>query len=439
MKRSFLNQPLINHCIELFPINRSLMGKGNRETLDYFEKYFPNLERLKFSSGQQVNDWEIPLEWVIKDAYLEHLATKKKFCQFTKNNLHLLGYSVPINKIVDFEDLKNKIYYINDYPEAIPYRTSYYKKDWGFCTSKNDFDKMPKGKYKVFIDSEFIKGSLDLSHTLIEGNKEDEIMFTSYICHPSMANNELSGPTLLGALIEYIKKNHPKNYYSYRFLLGPETLGPISYLSKFNNELQKNIKAGFVLTCLGDDGPYSIVQSPYKNTFADEILLSAIYEFKNKFTYNFLERGSDERQFCAPNVNLPFCTFSRSKFESFREYHTSEDNLSFISEKGLRGSFEVLKTIVDVLEKGIYIKSSFIGEPQLGKRNLYRSLSVPGKSNSEKNRLNIIAYANGKNSIFRICNICKIPLSEALREIMTLEKHGIIKCNHIQNIYPEDQ
>ncbi len=429
---NYLDISLYQHCVNLFPINRSLMGEGTRSTLKYFEDFVPSFERIQISSGTEIFDWQVPLEWKIEDAYIEHILTGQRYAEFKKNNLHIVGYSEPIDLEIDFEILKKNIFFLDELPTAIPYRTSYYNRDWGFCISKDDFEKMPSGLYKVIIKSSFVKGNLDLSHCLNIGKSSKEIMFTSYVCHPSMANNELSGPVVLAALVEYINKYYPNNYYTYRFILGPETLGTVAYLSRYFQDMKLNLKAGFVLTCLGDNGPLSIVNTPFADTFADEILVGSLKSLPDKLIYSFLERGSDERQYCSPNINLPVCTITRSKFGTYKEYHTSLDNLDFINNKSLEGSLSHLKRIIDVLESGIYIKSKVFCEPQLGKRNLYRNFSLPKKSKTESDRLNLIAYSNGKTSLFKICEICSISLETAIEEVDMLVEAGIlIRSNNI--------
>ena len=208
---------MIDHMKKLFPICRSITGKGARSTLEYFENYHKEYSRITFKTGQKVFDWNIPYEWNINDAYIEHIKSGERFAEFSKNNLHLVGYSEPINKEIEFKDLSKRIFTLKDQPDLIPYITSYYKRNWGFCMSENNKKKMKRGKYRVFIDSKLEKGSLDLSHAILKGQYKEEILFSSYICHPSMANNELSGPIVLNALLDYIKRKYPNNKYTYRF------------------------------------------------------------------------------------------------------------------------------------------------------------------------------------------------------------------------------
>jgi len=383
---------------DLFPLCRSLTGKGTSRTLRYFKNINKEFKILKFKSGSKVFDWKIPEVWNIKDAYIEH-ESKKKFAQFSKCNLHIVGYSTPVNKTLRKKNLLKYIYTQKNQPSAIPYVTSYYKKRWGFCLSENEKKKLPNGNYKVFIDSSFNKGAMEMMHLKLKGKMKKEIFFSSYICHPSMANNELSGPVLLNAIAKYIKEKYPKRQYSYRMVLLPETIGSIAYISKFKNEMKKNIICGFNLTCVGDERAYTIISSPEGNTLADDALKSSLFGKKNMKIYSFLNRGSDERQYCAPGIDLPLCRFSRSK--EYPEYHTNKDDFNVVTQKGLMESLEVFTNIIDAFELGLYPKTKIICEPNLGKRNLYPTLSQKGVYDDKViTRNDLIAYSNGKRNVF---------------------------------------
>jgi len=236
--------PMIKWAKDLFPICRSITGEGTRKTLSYFTKLNPEFKRIKFKTGQKIFDWVIPKEWNIKDAYIEH-ESGKRFAEFKKSNLHIVGYSTPLKKTIPKNKLLSHIYTQKDQPNSIPYVTSYYQETWGFCLSEHQKRKLPKGNYKVIIDSDLKKGNLELSHAILKGNSKKEIFFSSYVCHPSMANNELSGPVLLNAIMLYLKSNYLKSKYTYRFVLLPETIGSIAYLSKFKKTMKKNIVCGF--------------------------------------------------------------------------------------------------------------------------------------------------------------------------------------------------
>ena len=412
---------------DLFNLNRSLTGKGTLLTIKYFSKLNPELKILKFKSGKKVFDWKIPQEWIIKDAYIKHIKSNKKFAEFKKNNLHLVGYSTSQKKIIDLKDLKKKIHVLDKIPNAIPYVTSYYKKNWGFCMSKNMLNRLPKGKYLANIQSEFKNGHMNGAHALLKGKVKKEILFSSYICHPSMANNELSGPILLNSILDFLKKNFKKTYYSYRFVLMPETIGSIAYISKYHRILKKNTIAAFNLTCVGDGRSYSLIESRNGNTISDSALKCQIIK-KNKFKiYSFLQRGSDERQYCSPGVDIPMATFCRSKFGEYKEYHTSLDNLDLVKEKYLNESLKIFKNIISCFEMGIYPMPTFKCEPMMSKRNLYPSISkAENYSQNIKDRMNFIAYCDGRN-IFEISLKTGIKLERLIEEYKILSEAKVLK------------
>ena len=422
---------MIEWAKKLFPKHRSITGKGIKESLSFFEKINPEFKRIKFRSGKKVFDWKIPLEWNIEDAYIQHVKSGKKFCEFKKNNLHIVSYSQPINKTISKKELVKKIYTQKDQINSIPYVTSYYKKSWGFCMSEKQKRKLPSGQYKVYINSSFKKGTLDLSHCILRGKSKKEIFFSTYICHPSMANNELSGPVVMNAIIKYIKKNFKNRHYSYRFVLLPETIGSISYLSRFLKVLKKNVISGFNLSMVGDERSYTQVYSPEKNNLADNALHVALHGLQNVKHLSFLNRGSDERQYCSPRVNLPFTAFYRSRF--YPEYHTNKDNFNLVTKKGLSGSFKVIKDIIDTFEFGTLPKSQVTGEPFLSKKKLYHSISQKNNySNTQiKLRTNLIAYSNGKRNIFEIAKILNHSLNKIKEELLLLKSKKILKFDYI--------
>jgi len=413
---------------DLFNLNRSITGKDTLKTLNYFKKINKDLKIIKFKSGSNVFDWKIPLEWNVKDAFIKHLKTNKKFAEFKKNNLHLVGYSIPINMTLDLKDLKKKIYF-HKISNAIPYITSYYKKDWGFCLTKNQFNKLPKGKYKIKIDSQLKKGYMNGAHAIIKGKSKKEILFSSYVCHPSMANNELSGPILLNAVLKYLKDNFKNTHYTYRFILMPETIGSIAYLSKYHKYLKKNVFAAFNLSCVGDGRNYSMIESRSANTIADKALKCQIIKKKKNNIYSFLDRGSDERQYCSPGIDLPMSTFCRSKFGEFREYHTSLDNLKLVNEKNLKESLNVLKNIIQSFELGLYPSTKVKCEPMMSKKNLYPTLSKVGNySKYTKDIMNFMAYSDSR-SIFDMSIITGIELEKIIEIYRMLVKSNLIKRN----------
>ena len=423
--QNLITDQMMNWTEDLFPICRSLTGRGVRETLKYIKKIHNDLKIKNVKSGEKYFDWEIPNEWEINEAYLEH-ESGKKFCEFKKNNLHILNYSIPQNNVVDLKELKKKLYSLKKFPNWIPYKTSYYKKDWGFCISEKDKKNLPAGKYKVVIDSSLRKGKLDYAELIIEGKSKKEVFFSTYICHPSMANNELSGPILSTALIKYIKENFKKTKFTYRFVFLPETIGSIMYIAKNQSILKKNIAAGFVLSCVGDNRNFSHIESRLGNTIADQALEAALRDKKKFNKYSYLERGSDERQYCAPGIDLPVCGFSRTKYGEYPEYHTSADNLKLISKKGYEGSLKVMQTIIDSFEGSLLPKSKFFCEPQLSKRNLYPTLGGKFQEDDIKRRMNILSYSDGNHNIFEISKKINEPLNLVNKEVNVLLKYKLI-------------
>jgi len=424
---NFHGKMMIDMAKNLYPIDRSITGEGVRKTLNIIKKKVP-LKNKFFKTGKKVFDWIIPKEWNIKKAYILDLKNKKKYANFNENNLHVVGYSQPINKTISLDELKKHIHVDKKNKNAIPYVTSYYKKTWGFCLSQNQLKSLVNKKYKIVIDSSFKKGVMDYGETVLKGKSEKEILFSCYICHPSMANNELSGPVISAALIKYL--NNLKNKkYSYRFVFVPETIGSIAYINKNFKILKKNVLAGFIINCAGDTRDYSFVQTPEKNTFADEIMNSSFIGLKKKSIYEFKDRSSDERQYCHAGVELPVCSYSRSKAGSktYPEYHTSLDDFSVVTKKGLEGSFEIFKNIIDALELAPFPKVKNKCEPFLTKKNLYPTLSTKSHIDYElKNLLDFLAYSNGKRSVFQISNILNLELRSCLKILKKLKIHNLI-------------
>lgn len=413
---------------DLFPINRSLSGNGNRQTLNYLkENYLGELKIHEYSIADNPStfDWNTPYEWNISDAYIED-EKGNKIIDFKNNNLHILGYSESVDITIPFSELDNHLYSLEDDIDAIPYTTSYYKKRWGFCLShrqREELRKHPDKLYHVVINSTFNeKGSITYGELIINGYEDDEILISTYICHPSMANDNLSGVAVATEIAKYIYSLLERKY-TYRIIFIPETIGSLIYLKEHINHLQEYVKAGFVLSCIGDNGDYSCVHTPYNNTIADKITTHVLKHITNTpKEYSFLERGSDERQFCAPNVNLPVCTISRTKFGKFKEYHTSNDNLDFVTPEGLNGGFEYVKRIIDILENNDNYKIKTTGEPQLGKYGLYPTISQKGSADFTRNMTNIIAYLNGENSILDIAEILNVPFNDVLNIINQLKE-----------------
>ena len=400
----------------IFPIYRSITGDGVRTTLKYLKKIIPDMQIHEVASGTRVYDWTVPKEWNISEAYIEN-NRREKIIDFKKNNLHVVGYSCPIDKWVSKEELKQYIYTQPDQPDVIPYITSYYSLRSGFCMSKDMWNDLPDGNYHMYIDSKFTDGSMTYGEIIIPGVTSEEICFSTNICHPGLGSNEVSGPCV------------PNRRYTYRFLFIPETIGSITYISQHLEEMKKNIKAGFVVTCVGDDLEYSYVESRKGGTLADRALQQVLKYYAPMYKkYSFLKRGSDERQYCAPGVDLPFVVFCRSKYHEYKEYHTSADNLSFISSAGMGNALEVLKRVVMTLEYNQYYRTTVLCEPQLGKRGLYPTISQKGTyKNNVRVIQNLLAYADGMSDLIEISNSINEPIEELAKTIDILLAEGLVK------------
>ena len=419
---------LLNFCSDLYKIPRSLTGKGVVETLEYIQDIIP-LEINKVKSGTKVFDWTVPPEWNIRDGYVIEVSTGKKVIDFKSHNLHVIGYSEPIEDEMSFEELEKNLYFLKDQPDAIPYITSYYSKRWGFCLSFNEFQKLDKNsRFKVFIDSEFKEdGNLTYGELLIKGKVEEEIFFSSYVCHPQMVNNELSGPSVLTGIAESLLKKD--NYYSYRFVLIPETIGSIVYLSENLDTLKKNVIGGYNISCVGDERSWGLIPSRYGNNISDKIGEYVLNKYHPDFIkYSWLDRGSDERQYCSPGVDLPIASVTRTKFGEYPEYHTSLDNFDVVTDKGLNDSLTIYLKIIDVFEKNRFnpIVKVFC-EPQLGKRGLYPNISTKQSGNIVENMMNFISYCDGSNSILEISEICGIDFDESFGYFMKMKENGLME------------
>lgn len=400
---------------ELFPICRSITGEGTRLTLSHIKEKIPEMHIFEVPSGTKVFDWTIPNEWEIHEAYVED-SEGRRIIDFAENNLHIVGYSTPVDIIVSREELDRHLYSLPDHPDWIPYVTSYYKERWGFCIKQNQRNKLKDGNYHVVIKSRLFPGNLTYGELLIPGESEKEIFLSTYVCHPSMANNELSGPVVQTELAKWLL-GRKRRKYSFRLIWIPETIGSITYLAKNLDVMKKNIIAGYNLTCVGDDNAVSYVASRKGNTLADIAAKNVLKFIAPDYKYySFLCRGSDERQYNSPGVDLPICCVCRSKYHEYPEYHTSADNMSYISPQGLQKAYEIYVEIIESIEANAKYRCTVCCEPQLGTRGLYPTESFNRSSLSVQDMMDFIAYADGTLDLFEISEIINVPVSK-LRKI----------------------
>lgn len=410
----------------LWGINRSLTGAGVRETLSILQEFIPELTLHEVPTGTAVFDWTVPQEWHVREAYLL-TPDGEKICDFKKNNLHLVGYSTAIQSKMSLAELQAHLYSLPEQPTAIPYITSYYQKRWGFCLSHHQRNSLKEGEYQVVIDADLFDGHLTYADLVLKGSCTQEVLISTYICHPSMANNELSGITVTTFLAHWLAQQSDRRL-TYRFVFAPETIGSITYLSRHKAHLQAKVIAGFNVSCIGDDRNYSYLPSRHGDSLSDQIAQHVLKHSTSKFTrYQWKDRGSDERQYCAPGIDLPIASIMRTKYGSYDEYHTSLDDLvHVVTPEGLAGGYNVLKKAIQAIEKNYYPKVSVYCEPQLGKRGLYPTLSTKDIQPEIQLTLDLITWADGKKSLLEIANVCEIPIWDFYAKLAELTEHGLL-------------
>ncbi len=418
----------------LFPICRSITGEGYRKSLKILSKFI-NFKVSKFPTGSKVFDWTVPPEWNIVDAYI--LKDKKKVVDFKDNNLHIVSYSHPVNKIINFEELDKHLFSIKKYPNFIPYVTSYYKKFWGFCIQHNRRKKLKKGKYQVVIKSKLSKGNVEIGLEKLKGKTNKIMLLSTYLCHPSMANNELSGPLVMVGLYQKIRKwkNRNLNYY---FLINPETIGSICFLSKYSKLLKKKLHSGMVITSMGGPVKKLIYKKSRKGSSPLDKLFQYYYK-KNKYLVRDFDpaEGSDEKQYCGSELNLPFGQISRTRHGEYYQYHSSGDDKKFMDIKQIEKSVENLNNVLKINDLLFPLKRSFpYCEPQLGKRNLYPQINSARKKVKSKMSykrkeldilLNLLSYADNEHDILDIALKSGFEIEEIANVLKRAIDHKLIK------------
>lgn len=383
--------------VEMFPICRSITGDGLRETLGRVGREVP-LQLVETPTGAPALDWTVPKEWNIRGAWIDG-PDGRRVVDFADSNLHVLNYSVPIDAVVSLEELREHVFTHPERADLVPYRTSYYVERWGFCMSRRQLDALEPGEYHVVVDSTLEPGSTTYGELVLKGATPDEVVLTTYACHPSLANDNLSGVALLTELARALATQSGLRY-TYRFLWSPGTIGALCWLER-NRDIVERISHGLVLSCLGDPGPFTYKLSRRGHTGIDATVANVLRDRTGGRVVPWSPYGGDERQFCSPGFDLPFGAFSRTPADQFPEYHSSADDLDFVRPEHLGESFACLIDVIDVLESNAtYINLSPYGEPQLGRRGLYRGLG--GGSSEEMALLWVLSLSDGTNSLLDI-------------------------------------
>lgn len=421
-----VGEEMIGWARDLYPIRRSLSGPGVRETLAYIKKLLPDLQIYEVASGSKVLDWEVPDEWTLRAAYVEDEAGNR-IIDIDNHGLHILGYSEPVDTVVELDELQQHLYSLPDQPDAIPYVTSYYKRRWGFCVTQQQRSALKSGRYRVKIDADLDAGVLNYADLVIPGNSAQEIILSTYVCHPMMVNNELSGPVVAIALARWLATCDRR--FTYRILFVPETIGAIIYLGRHMEHLKANTHAGFILTCMGDEHSFSFMPSRLGTSIADRAARYVLKRFAPDYVaYSFLDRGSDERQYCSPLVELPFVSIMRSKYEAYPEYHTSLDDFSLVTAAGLGGGLAMMQAAIRVLEANHIYRAKVPGEPQLGKRGLYPDISFNGSDLMVRDMMNFLAYADGRHDLLQIAEIIGVDFMRCAEIAEMLHGHDLLSC-----------
>jgi len=410
---------------DLFPICRSITGPGIRQTLDYLRDLVPGLQCHAVASGTRAFDWTVPDEWTIRDAFIAD-ETGRRVVDFHNNNLHVVSYSEPVDRWLDKAELEQHLYSLKDQPDAIPYVTSYYQRRWGFCLTHAQRQALAPGRYRAVVDSDLEPGVLNYSDLIIPGEQKEEILLSAYVCHPSMANNELSGPVVVAAVARWLLRKKQRRY-TYRIVFIPETIGSLVYLSRNLDVMKKNTIAGFVPTCCGDDRAYAMIESRNGGTLADRASRHVLSRTAPGYNhYSFLRRGADERQYCSPGIDLPVVSILRSKHAEYPEYHTSLDDLSVISAAGLQGTHECLCRTIDLIEANRTYRVTVLGEPQLGKHGLRSTLGQKEFPKQTAMMMNVLAYCDGTRDLISLAERIDADALECAAVVERLFKAGLL-------------
>ncbi|MEI9941304.1 MAG: DUF4910 domain-containing protein [Pseudomonadota bacterium] len=422
--RAAIEGELMDVVRELYPICRSITGNGVRETLAILGRYLP-LRLTEVPTGTQVLDWVVPREWNIRDAWIKR-SDGQRIVDFHAHNLHVVNYSVPVSGRFRLEQLRPHLFSLPDQPDAIPYRTSYYADSWGFCLTDRQLRELPDDEYDVCIDSSLTEGSLTYAEALLPGDTTDEILISAHVCHPSLSDDNLSG-LAVAALLARELGAESRRRYSVRILFAPGTIGAIAWLAK-NRETAHRIKHGLTLTCLGDGLPFAFKKTFDGNTELDRVAALVLKESgQDHSLVNYFPYGYDERQYNSPGFRLPVGSLMRGQHGQFPEYHTSLDNLSFVSGKGLAESYDVLRAMIGTLQRNRrYVNLAPYGEPQLGKRGLYRAVGGTGLPGLQFAMLWVLAMSDGEHTLLDIAERAGLTFDAAHTAATLLLEHELL-------------
>jgi len=421
-----LGKELHAFAAELYPICRSITGEGIRHTLDRIGERIPLL-KSDVPTGTQVFDWTVPKEWNVREAYIQG-PDGSRIVDFKNFSLHVLNYSAPIRAKMSLADLRPHLFTIPEHPDWIPYRTSYYKEEWGFCLPHNQLLSLPEGEYEVCIDSSLTAGNLTYGECYLPGQTTDEILISCHACHPSLANDNLSGLTVATFLAKLLSDCERR--YSYRFLFIPGTIGAITWLAQ-NRSTAGRVRHGLVLTCIGDAGGFHYKKSRRGNAEVDRAAAHVLkHQNESSAILDFSPYGYDERQYCSPGFNLPVGCLMRSVWGAFPEYHTSADNLEFIRPRQLAASLQVCAAIFDVLENNqTYRNLNPFCEPQLGRRNLYRTTGGNSIGEEINARLWVLNFSDGEHSLLDIAERSGLSFSLIRDAAEVLSESGLLSVS----------
>ena len=416
---------------KLFPLPRSLTGPGYRATLDALERVSGPMRRHCFATGEQVLDWEVPREWMIRDAWIKG-PSGETVVALRDSTLHVMGYSVPIHRRLTLDELQGHLHSLPEQPTAIPYRTSYYEEQWGFCLTDEARRALAPGEYEVLVDADLQAGAIELGEVVVEGRGEDEVLFWTYCCHPSMANNELSGPVLVSQLARLVREREEPPRYTYRFVFGPETIGSLAYLSRFGERMSERVVAGYVVTCAGDPAPFTYKRSRRGSSLADRLAEHVLAHGEHPArVLDFFPSGSDERQFCSPGFDLPVGSLMRSMYGTYPEYHTSLDDMTFVTAEALGETLAAYWRVIEALEANETLVGSVLhGEPQLSRRGLYPTTGGGPDARTREglqDMLQLLNRCDGTADLLSIAVAIGRPIWELRRAADVLREHDLLR------------